>query len=239
MFISTGDERRPGSRAARYSGPTMRGSARRRARSARAARQPDRAAPVASIVVEDALRCSRWAPTGSRGRAVRRGVAAVDDQRARPLGIGRGEQRAIGPPSDTPNERRPLGADGVHHGPHVVHPLLERRQSLDRHRIGQPGAALVEEDQPRERREPLGGTARTPARPRSARCARPSPDEHQVDRSVADDLVGDVDVAAPRVLRRWWHVPAVFVCRDTDASGQKQRKRGGYVYASASVYASA
>src|SRR2546427_5152279 len=34
-----------------------------------------------------------------------------------------------------------------------VHALLERRQLLDRHRIGQAGAALVEADEPRERRK--------------------------------------------------------------------------------------
>src|SRR5438128_5743420 len=34
-----------------------------------------------------------------------------------------------------------------------VHALLERRQLLDRHRIGQAGAALVEADEPRELRK--------------------------------------------------------------------------------------
>ena len=51
-----------------------------------------------------------------------------------------------------------------------------------------------------------GGKAREKARerrlhPEVVEVRHPTHDEHQVDRSVADDLVGDVDVAAPRVPR--------------------------------------
>ena len=49
-----------------------------------------------------------------------------------------------------PHQRRSLGAGGVHHRPHVVHALLQRRRVGDR--VREPGAAPVERDQ-RERAE--------------------------------------------------------------------------------------
>jgi len=53
-----------------------------------------------------------------------------------------------------------FGTDGVHHGPHVVHPFLER---ADLDAVGESHASLVEHHEPRERGEPLaeapiGGT---------------------------------------------------------------------------------
>jgi hypothetical protein len=40
--------------------------------------------------------------------------------------------------------------DSVHHGADVIHPLLERRECSLRDTIRQPGAPLIEEDEPRE-----------------------------------------------------------------------------------------
>ena len=42
----------------------------------------------------------------------------------------------IGAPSEIPKQRRRVGAGGVHHRPHVVHPLLERRRLGDADRRG-------------------------------------------------------------------------------------------------------
>jgi hypothetical protein len=44
----------------------------------------------------------------------------------------------------------------VEHRAHVLHPLLERRDA--RYGVREAGAALVEHDQPRERRQPASRT---------------------------------------------------------------------------------
>ena len=74
------------------------------------------------------------------------------DECARPLGIRRGEEPAIGEASPAPDDRGPLEADGVHHRGHVVHPVPERGELLGPDRIGQADPVLVERDQPAERR---------------------------------------------------------------------------------------
>ena len=65
--------------------------------------------------------------------------------------------------------------------------------------VGQPGAALVEEDQARERGEPLEEARAARLLPVQLEVGDEPGHEDQVDRAVADDLVGDVDVAALRV----------------------------------------
>ena len=52
----------------------------------------------------------------------------VEDEAERPLGERGGEQPRHRAAADRPEEHGPLGADRVHHGAYLVHPLLERRQ---------------------------------------------------------------------------------------------------------------
>ncbi len=63
-------------------------------------------------------------------------------------------------PSEQPMSAARSRADGVHHGAYVVHACLERRRADDA--VGHAGAALVEEDQPREGGEAARGSARMP-----------------------------------------------------------------------------
>jgi hypothetical protein len=63
------------------------------------------------------------------------------------------EQRAHRPALRDPEERRAFAPRGIHHGPHIVDPLLEGRHLADR--VGEAGAALVEDDQARERADPV------------------------------------------------------------------------------------
>jgi hypothetical protein len=71
-----------------------------------------------------------------------------------PLWVCRREQDAHVPALGVPEQRRPLGTDRVHHRTEVVHPLFEHRHLVERHRVGQPGSTLVEEDQSGEARQP-------------------------------------------------------------------------------------
>ena len=105
----------------------------------------------------------------------------------------------IAPPSERPSSDRPLRADGVQHCTNVVHARLQVGQALGGDPVGEAGAALVEEDQSPHRREPPVERRELRVFPAGLERADPAVDEHEVDRPVADDLVGDPDVAASRV----------------------------------------
>src|SRR5205085_3605513 len=67
------------------------------------------------------------------------------------------------------------------------------------------GAALVERDDPAERGEPLEEPARERILPHHVDVRDPPGDEDEIERTVAEDLIGDVDVAALRVARLGVH----------------------------------
>jgi hypothetical protein len=75
------------------------------------------------------------------------GEDSEGDEGNRPFRVGRGEEDAHVPALGRSEDRGPLGSDRVHHGPDVVHPLLDRRQLVVRHAVRHPGAAPVEENQ--------------------------------------------------------------------------------------------
>ncbi len=102
-------------------------------------------------------------------------VAADHDQRVGLLRIGRRKQAAERPAFRHAHQHRATAARRLHHRAHIVEPRVERRQFADRHRIGQAGAALVEQDQARASSSGASGTARTTARSRSIRGATPTP----------------------------------------------------------------
>ena len=104
-------------------------------------------------------------------------------------------------------ERGALRAGGVHHRADVVHPLFVRRQLRVGHAIGEARAALVENDQTREGGQPLEEARPRRLLPRQLDVRHPAGDEDQIQRPFADDLVGDVDVAALRVSRLGCHDP--------------------------------
>ena len=72
---------------------------------------------------------------------------------------------------------------------------------LVRHPVGQPGAAFVEQDEAREGREALVEPSNSRVFPTEFDVADPTRREHEVDGTVANDLVGDVEVAALCVAR--------------------------------------
>jgi hypothetical protein len=109
------------------------------------------------------------------------------------------------------DERRRLAADRVHDRADVIHPRLEVRQP-DR-AIGQSGAALVEADQAGERAEPVQHVRRGRVRPVVVEVRHEAGNEDEVERPVAGHLVGDVHVAALRVLDRRAHAPDLHTVR--------------------------
>ena len=125
---------------------------------------------------------------------------AVEHQSSHALGVSGREQDAHRPALGDPEKGRPLGPRGVHDRPDVVDPQLERRHLGDG--VRQPGAALVEDDQARERAEPLEEASERRRLPLEFEMGGEAEDEDHVDRPVADDLVGDRGVAGLGVLCR-------------------------------------
>ena len=120
-------------------------------------------------------------------------------------GIGGGEQHARRAALRDPVQRRALDARGVHDRLHVVHPLLQRRRAG--HRVGEAGAPLVEDHDPGERAEALEQIGNHRHLPVVLDVRDEARDEDQIEVALAEDLVGDVGVAAERVAgaRRLGH----------------------------------
>lgn len=78
---------------------------------------------------------------------------------------------------------------------HIVHPQLERWQALVRHAVGEAGAAFVEQDQARERREPPQKVRVLGHLPALLDIRDPARNPDQVERPLPDNLIGDVDLA--------------------------------------------
>jgi len=127
------------------------------------------------------------------------GIATHEDQGGGPIRIRRGEQDGHVAALRVPEQRRAFRADGVHHRADVVHPLFERWQLIERHRVREPRSSLVEDDQPRERRESLQEARVIGLVPHELDIRDPARHVHEVERSLADHLVRDADVAAARV----------------------------------------
>ena len=91
----------------------------------------------------------------------------------------------------------------VHHRADVVHPRLECGHARDA--VGQAGPAFVEH----EESSVLGESEDVPDEerllPRRQEVARYPSDEHEVHGTLADDLVRDVQIAAPRIPRLGKH----------------------------------
>ena len=136
---------------------------------------------------------------------------AVDDhQAAHPLGVI-GRENEPGQRSETGGQnRRPLASNRIHDREGVLRPVLRPDHVFrgDPRREAYP--ALVEPDHPAERGQPsMKAVHRRLDVHAVDRDQRPR-QHQQVDRAIAEDLVGDVDLAAtgipgPRCPRRSGH----------------------------------
>jgi len=127
-----------------------------------------------------------------------RRVRGVEHEGSCSLGMGGGEQERNGPGLRESEERSRTGACGVQDALEVVHLLFHGRVSLGS--IGESRPSWIDHDQ-------AGEPGQTTHESREARLlpivveVREQPrDEDEVDRSAADHLVGDVDIATLRVM---------------------------------------
>ena len=125
--------------------------------------------------------------------ALRPGV--VEDQPLHAVGVRRGEDGARRSGLGDTEQGRSLAPDRVHDRAQVVHPRFDREAARA---VREPDAAGVDDDEAPSLREPvaeLGELRRLPERVEVGQ----EREQDEVRRPLADDLVRDRDVAAPRV----------------------------------------
>ena len=135
---------------------------------------------------------------------------AVDkDERGHPVRMRRGGHERHLNSVAVGDQSRLLRACGIHHGADIVHPLFRRDRVLD-HTVGETDTAHVEPEHAGvtvQRRDELLDERLLPDR---LEVARPVEHEHDVAGTLADRLVGEVDVTAFRIQRpRRGHAPFV------------------------------
>ncbi len=151
--------------------------------------------PFPALPVRDDLRILVLVRHGERvvRRVVPARAGAEQDQRDRALRVRRGEQHGHRAALRHAEHHRALGADGIHHGARVVHPDLERWESILGHPIGQSDAPFVEHHHTGERREVREEPREPRLRPHLLDVRDPAHHEQDVDWAVAEHLVRDVD----------------------------------------------
>ena len=121
-------------------------------------------------------------------------LGTLQHERPRAVWIRRGKEDAHGPAFRHAVDGGALRAGGIHDGAHVVHSDFEWSPGVGG--VGHPGPALVEVDQPRERRDALVQRAKERDVPRDLDVRRRPGNEYDVERPLTCDSIGDVDVAA-------------------------------------------
>lgn len=114
------------------------------------------------------------------------------------------------------NQRRPVGACGVHHRDDVLHPILGCTRLLD-DAVGETDAAHVKPEDASVAIQRTYELLDERLLPDGLEVAGPVEYENNVARTVADRLIGEVHVAALRIERpRRWHL-AVRITATADA----------------------
>ena len=136
------------------------------------------------------------ADTGSRAPH-EAGCGLVEHEAGCSLWVGGSEERAERAPVPDRIEDGTSRSRFIHHRPDVVHPRLERGHAVDW--VRHPCPSLVEDDQSSQPREAVKERAHRRVFPAQLDVVRPTWHVDEVGRSVADDLVGDVDLSTFRI----------------------------------------
>ena len=123
--------------------------------------------------------------------------AGVQDERGDALGMARREDRRQRAAGRVGEQRGALAAGRVEHGVDVAELGLDGQLAV----VGQPRAAAVHDDQPRETGQAVEEARQARVLPDVLDVVDVRADEQQVERPVAVDLEGEVDVAVAGVAR--------------------------------------
>src|SRR5438477_6479078 len=157
------------------------------------------ASPCAVAAASSGVPQLRSISSSSR-RASRPALAregAAEGERPCPLRIRGGEENAHWTALGDADQGCTLRPGGVHDRSHVVHARLQRWDAADA--VGHSGSPLVEANESAERREPTVEGGHSRHLPGELNVRDEAGYVHDVEGSVACDLVGDADVAAARV----------------------------------------
>ena len=137
-------------------------------------------------------------PSGFRFQpwALRHGVK--EHERARPLRIRRGEHDGHPAPLVLAEDHRTRRPCGIENGVQVLHPRLQRRELASM--IGDPGSALVEQDQTERTSQAEEEVALIRILPVKDEIRAEAGNVDKVDVPFADHLVGNRDSTVSRVL---------------------------------------
>ena len=162
--------------------------------------QTHRPSPLLRNLFEEFLAlCFGWSP-GIALVADALGIGADHDQGRGAFRVGGRKERRHGAALGDAAQGGTLRTGRVHDGPDVVHALLQGGQPVERHPVGKAGTPFVEKDQPGEGRQPAQESGEGGLGPEVLEVRHPAHHEDQVQRTVAQHLVGDVDVATTSVV---------------------------------------
>jgi hypothetical protein len=122
-------------------------------------------------------------------------IAAIEDDPARAFRIGRRKQGCDGGAVRGADQCGASAAGRVHDGAHVLHPDPERRRLVRLDPVAQTRPAFVEQDEAAEGGEPAEQVAVARVLALDLKVRHEARDVDEVQRAVADDLVGDADIA--------------------------------------------
>ncbi len=140
------------------------------------------------------------------------GVTAVKHERSGPFRIGRGKQNRHRGAFGGARQRRTAAAGGIHDGANIVHPGFEVWQIAIVDPVAEAGTPLVELDESCKGAEPLEQVTVAGVFPVNFEIGKKSRHEDEIDRAVADHLIGDPHIAASGIpgLGRFHKVSARF-----------------------------
>jgi hypothetical protein len=131
-----------------------------------------------------------------------------------PIGVHRGEDEPHQASAQGRDQRRPVATGRIHDRADIVDPGLDRRQGLDRHRVGHADATLVERDEPPDLREPSPQLRDRRHVPLGFLMTHPLVRQDEIDRPLAEDLVGEVQAVDAGVVRLWIHLRRIAIGTD-------------------------
>src|SRR4029453_4836358 len=161
--------------------------------------ESDRPSPVLPDRVEHLFLLFHRAPPWVVRSKLPPGEGADCDQRRGSCGVRRGEEHAHHTPLGTAAEGGAPRADCIHPRPHVVHPRLEVGQAGQA--VREPRTTLVEKNESREGCQPSQESRNDGLVPENLDVRYPTRHKDEIAWSIADDLIGDIDVARHCVAR--------------------------------------
>jgi hypothetical protein len=151
-------------------------------------------------------------------------IGIEQDECAYTLRVRGGEQRRHSAALIRSQHGRSRSAGRLQHGPQILHPRLERGELGAV--VGQPGTALVEQNQPKGTGEPLVKVPPLRPHPPVDEIRAVGGYEDEIDLPLPNDLIRDRDAPASHVSDLVIHTKHLHIKRRTRKEGRAGRASG-------------